>query len=386
MTELTLIATAPMGLEAVVAWELRQLGYETQTENGRVTFRGDELAICRANLWLRTADRVLLRMGQFPATTFEELFQGTRALPWDEWIPADGYFHINGRSHQSQLSSVPAVQRVVEKAIVERLKQRYHLEWFPKSGARYVVEVALNKDVATLTLDTTGPGLHKRGYRKLAATAPIKETLAAAMILLSRWHPDRPLLDPFCGSGTIPLEAALIGRNIAPGLHRNFDAEHWQRVGARLWQQAREEARDLADFNRKLEIVGSDIDPDVLELARYHARAAGLADAVTFRQQDVGDLRVDRPYGYLITNPPYGQRLGEQEAVEALYRKLGRVVRRLPGWSVFVITPHRGFERLFGRPADRRRKLYNGRIECHLYQYYGPYHGRPVPEAELARG
>lgn len=385
MTQLTLIATAPMGLEAVVARELKGLGYETETENGRVLFHGDELAICRANLWLRTADRVLVRMGEFPARTFEELFQGTRALPWDEWIPADGHFHIHGRSHQSQLSSVPAVQGVVEKAIVERLKTRYQLDWFPKTGAKYDVEIALNKDLATLTLDTTGPGLHKRGYRKLAAVAPIKETLAAAMILLSRWHPDRPLLDPFCGSGTIPLEAALIGHNLAPGLHRTFHAEQWGRVGPSLWRQAREEAFDLADYDRKLMITGSDIDPDVLALASHHARAAGLTGSVTFRQQDAAALTVEHPFGCLITNPPYGERLGEREEVEALYQAFGRAARRLPGWSVFVITAHKGFERLFGRRADKKRKLYNGRIECDLYQYHGPYHGRPVPEGHTER-
>jgi len=231
-----LIATAPMGLEALVAKEIKDLGYTDVTvDNGAVTFRADEAAICRANLWLRTADRVLVKLGEFPATTFEELFQGTKALPWDEWIPSDGNFHINGRSHKSQLTSVPASQGVVEKAIVEKLKQKYRLEWFPKTGAKYSVEVSLLKDVATLTLDTTGPSLHKRGYRKLTAEAPIKETLAAALISIARWHPERPFWDPMCGSGTIPIEAAMIGHNIAPGMHRQFPAENWGRVGEEPW-------------------------------------------------------------------------------------------------------------------------------------------------------
>ncbi|MFB5084124.1 THUMP domain-containing class I SAM-dependent RNA methyltransferase [Symbiobacterium thermophilum] len=378
--QLTLIATAAMGLEAVVARELKGLGYDQQiVENGRVRFRGDARAICRANLWLRTADRVLVEMASFPATTFEELFQGVRAVPWEEWIPAEGRFIVNGRSHQSQLSSVPACQKVAEKAVVERLRQRYPLEWFPKSGARYSIEVSLLKDVATVTLDTTGPGLHKRGYRKLVTEAPIKETLAAAMVLLSRWHPDRPLLDPCCGSGTIPIEAALIGHNLAPGLHRSFDAETWGCIPARLWDEAREEGFDLADYDRPLDIRGSDIDPEALELAAHHLRAAGLSRSVRLERKPLQEIGRDAPYGYLITNPPYGERMGEREAVEALYRDIGRLVRRLQDWSAFVITPHKGFERLFGRRADRKRKLYNGRIECDLYQYEGPYHGRPVP-------
>lgn len=381
--KLRLIATAPMGLEAVVARELKGLGYEQQiVENGRVWFLGDENAVCRANLWLRTADRVLVEMAEFSATTFDELFEGVRAIAWDEWIPEDGHFIIEGRSHNSQLSSVPACQKITEKAVVERLKQRYPAEWFPKSGARYRIEVSLSKDVATITLDTTGAGLHKRGYRKLAAEAPIKETLAAAMILLSRWHPDRPFLDPCCGSGTIPIEAAMIGHNLAPGLHRTFDAEAWGRIPASLWEQARDEAFDLADYDRALEIYGSDIDAGVLELAQQHLRAAGLSKSVKIERKALQQLRLELPYGYLITNPPYGERMGEQEAVEALYRDMGQLGQRLPDWSVFVITAHKGFERFYGKRADKKRKLYNGRIECDLYQYHGPYHGRPIPHEE----
>lgn len=384
VTQISLIATAPMGLEAVVGKEIKDLGFaDVAVENGRVRFSGDESAICKANLWLRTADRVLVQMGEFTATTFEELFQGTRSLPWDEWIPSEGNFVIEGKSHQSQLSSVPACQSVVEKAVVERMRQKYKLEWFPKTGARYTITVALLKDVVTLTLDTTGPGLHKRGYRPMAATAPIKETLAAAMIQLSRWHPERPFLDPMCGSGTIPIEAALIAHNIAPGLHREFAAERWTRLPDKLWQDARDEAFDLADYDRPVEIVGSDVDAEVLELAQVHLRNAGLTKSVTLMKRALSQVKTESHYGYLITNPPYGERLGEEEEVERLYRDFGRVVKaELRDWSVFVITPNLKFEKLFGRPADKKRKLYNGRIECQLYQYQGPYHARPVPRTE----
>jgi putative N6-adenine-specific DNA methylase len=385
MANIELIAPCPMGLEALVSREIKDLGYEqTAGENGSVTFRGDETAIARSNIWLRTADRVQVKMGEFRAATFEELFQGVKALPWEDWIPADGNFHINGRSYKSQLTSVPACQGVVEKAIVERMRQKYKLDWFPKTGAKYSVEVSLIKDVATLTLDTTGPSLHKRGYRKLVSEAPIKETLAAAMILLSRWHPERPFMDPMCGSGTIPIEAAMIGHNMAPGLHRPFAAEGWGRIGDSVWQTARDEAFDLANFDRQMEITGSDVNPEVLELATQHVRAAGLSKSVTFRRQAVARVTSDLKYGYLITNPPYGERLGEREEVEALYKELGQLAGRLTDWSVFVITAYKEFERRYGRRADKKRKLYNGRIECDLYQYLGKYHARPVPFAEAA--
>jgi len=382
MGTVQLIATAPMGLEALVSREVRDLGYADATvENGRVRFAADESAICRANIWLRTADRVLLQMGEFPATSFDQLFEGTKALPWDEWIARDGNFVVEGKSHQSQLSSGPACQSVVEKAVVERLKRRYNLEWFPKTGARYTILVSLVKDVATITVDTSGPGLHKRGYRDLTATAPIKETLAAAMIMLSRWHPERPFMDPLCGSGTIPIEAALIGHNIAPGMGREFAAERWEHLPAALWKTARQEANDLADLDRQVEITGADHDPEVLKLARRHVRAAGLTKSVKLREQPLAATQTDQHYGYIITNPPYGERLGEEADVAALYRELGVVARALKDWSVFVITPDLHFEQLFGRRADKKRKLYNGRIECQLYQYLGPYHARPVPFA-----
>ncbi len=369
-----------MGIEALAARELKELGFDdVRSENGRVAFTGDESSICRTNLWLRTADRVQVKMGEFTATTFEELFQGTRALPWDEWISRDGNFVIEGKSHQSQLTSVPACQSVVEKAIVEKLKTKYKLEWFPKTGARYTVQVALLKDRATLTIDTTGPGLHKRGYRPQSAPAPIKETLAAAMILLSRWHPERPFMDPFCGSGTIPIEAAMIGLNMAPGLRRSFAAEGWDRISKSAWKSARAEALDVANMNQPIEITASDRDPEVLEMARSHIKDAGVGNSIKLWQRDVAEIHTELKYGYLITNPPYGERMGEQLEVEMLYRTLGKMAKRLDGWSVFVLTSNQSFEQLYGRGSDKKRKLYNGRIECHLYQFQGPYHARPVP-------
>ncbi|MDI3281576.1 MAG: class I SAM-dependent RNA methyltransferase [Bacillota bacterium] len=371
--ELELIATAAFGLEALVAAELRQLGYrDLAVDNGQVTFRADEAAVCRANLWLRTADRVLIKVGSFSARTFDELFAGTRGLPWADWLPADAAFPVRGRSVGSQLFSVPDCQAIVKKAIVEKLKERYRRRWFPETGPLYAVEVALRKDVATLTIDTTGPGLHKRGYRRLVGPAPLKETLAAALVLLSRWQPDRALLDPLCGTGTIPIEAALLGKNIAPGLNRGFAAEAWPNLPPRLWAEARAEARDLARRDLKLRVYGSDIDPAALDLARLHAREAGLEGEVFFQRLPVSRVSSRFEYGYLITNPPYGQRLGEEREVERLYRELGEVFRRLETWSAGVLTPHPDFERLFGRRADRKRKLYNGRIECHYYQFWGP--------------
>lgn len=372
MTAMELIATAPMGLEAVVGHEVQALGYAPRVENGRVVWAGDEAAICRANLWLRSADRVLVKLGEFPAATFEDLFQGTRALPWADWLAPDAHFVVGGRSHQSQLTSVPACQAVVEKAVVESLRQRHRLEWFPKTGARAAIEVSLLRDVATLTLDTTGPGLHKRGYRQRVGPAPLKETLAAALIQLARWYWDRPLYDPCCGTGTIPIEAALLALNLAPGLHRRFDAEGWPRLPSALWARVREEAHDLARYDRELAIAGSDIDPAALELAAHAARDAGVGQAVRFRQAPVARARPQGEYGFLITNPPYGERLGEAEAVLALYRELGELARTLPTWGVYVLTAHRAFTRAFGRPAPRNRKLFNGRIQCYYYQYPGP--------------
>ncbi|GLI05310.1 RNA methyltransferase [Paenibacillus tyrfis] len=368
-----LIATAPMGLEAVVAREVRDLGYDQVTvENGRVTFVGDALAIARANLWLRTADRVLVKMGQFPARTFDELFEGVKALPWPDWIPEDGEFPVEGRSHKSQLSSVPACQGIVKKAVVESMKLRYGTEWFRETGGRFVIEVALLNDIATITLDTTGPGLHKRGYRKLVTEAPLKETMAAAMILLSRWQPERPLYDPFCGSGTIPVEAAMIGWNLAPGLRRSFNAEAWPLVPESLWQEAREEAYDLVRDDVPLQIAGSDIDRSAIEVAQASAKAAGLGKELSLQTLPVAKAQPLGDYGCIITNPPYGERLGDRSEAERAVRDFGHLYAQLPTWSAFVLTPAKQFEHYVNRPADKKRKLFNGRIECQLYQYFAP--------------
>jgi putative N6-adenine-specific DNA methylase len=382
MSKLQLIATSAFGLEAIVARELKQLGYTDQlVENGRVTFSGDEEAICRTNLWLRSADRILVKIGEFYARTFVELFENTKALPWDEWIPEDAEFPVVGKSVKSQLASVPDCQAIVKKAIVEKLKSKYKKEWFEETGPLYKVEVALLKDLATITIDTSGVGLHKRGYRKLVSGAPLKETLAAAMLMISRWKNDRVLVDPFCGSGTIPIEAALIGKNIAPGINRTFSAEKWENIPHILWKQAREEAADLIKKDVKLRIQGSDIDKDVMSLARYHARKAGVADDIHFQRMDMSDLSSRFKYGYIICNPPYGERLGEAKKVEALYRKMGNVFKNLDTWSYYILTSYPEFERIFGLKANKKRKLYNGRIMCNYYQYYGP----PPPKVHLVQ-
>lgn len=373
MPELQLIATAPMGLEAIVARELKELGYnDVQVENGRVNFTGDYKDICRCNLWLRTSDRILVKMGEFPAKTFDELFEGTKALPWQDWIPANGEFPVEGRSHHSQLSSVPACQGIVKKAIVEKLKQSYHTEWFQENGPRYVIEVNLLKDVALLTLDTTGPALHKRGYRKLVTEAPLKETMAAALLQISRWNPSRPLYDPCCGSGTILIEAALLGWNIAPGLRRSFPSEHWPAIPEELWSEAREEAFDAVQDDQPLQLTGSDIDPKAIEVAKAAAKSAGLAGEIDFQVLPASKAHPQGEYGCLITNPPYGERLSEKTEVEKLVRTLGHTANQLPTWSFFALSPTKQFEHYFGRKADKRRKLFNGRIECQYYQFLGP--------------
>jgi putative N6-adenine-specific DNA methylase len=373
MTTYELIATATFGLEAVVAQEVKDLGYRDVTvENGKVTFSADAGAICRANLWLRTADRVRLKVGEFKATTFEELFENTRALPWPELVPGEAAFPVEGKSVKSKLFSVPDCQAIVKKAVVESMKRKYKKQWFEEQGPVYKIEVALLKDVATLTIDTSGAGLHKRGYREQASEAPLKETLAAALILLSRWQPDTVLLDPFCGSGTIPIEAALIGQNIAPGMNREFVSESWPTVPKNLWRQARKETRDLANYGQPLHIMGTDIDDRVLKIARYNAREAGVGEYIHFQRIPVAEIQSSKKYGKIICNPPYGERLGELREVERLYREMGRVFDRLDTWSFYILTAHPQFEKLFGRPATKKRKLYNGRIKVDYYQYFGP--------------
>lgn len=380
MSKLELIAVSVFGTEAITARELKKLGYfDQKVEDGKITFIGDEAAICRSNIWLRTASRVLIKIGEFKAVTFDELFEQTKALPWAEFIPENAEFPVAGYSIDSKLFSVSDCQAIVKKAIVEKLKQRYKCEWFKEDGPRYKIEIAILKDTVILAIDTSGEGLHKRGYRKLVGGAPIKETLAAAMILISHWNKDRILIDPFCGSGTIPIETALIGKNIAPGLGREFDSEKWPIIPQNLWDDSRDEAYDLMVEDRELRIHGSDIDDEAMSLARYHAKKAGVEDAIHFQRLPVAEISSRYKYGIIICNPPYGERLGEQEYVENLYREMGTVFKKLDSWSYYVITSNMEFEKLFGRKADKKRKLYNGRLLCNYYQYFGP----PPPKLDV---
>ncbi|MEX2092427.1 MAG: bifunctional 23S rRNA (guanine(2069)-N(7))-methyltransferase RlmK/23S rRNA (guanine(2445)-N(2))-methyltransferase RlmL [Pirellulales bacterium] len=374
---LELIATAASGTEAVVKRELAALGYEARTVTpGRLLFSGDESAIARTNLWLRAGERVLVHMGSFPATDFGVLFDGVAALPWEQWLPRDAEFPVDGRSHGSQLSSVPACQRIVKRAIVKRLQEAHQTEHLPETGPLCSIEVSLRDDVAMLTLDTTGVGLHKRGYRRLVGEAQLRETLAAVLVQLSFWRPGRVLADPFCGTGTIPIEAALIGRNIAPGLKREFAAEAWPTLAASPWQRAREEARDLARPALEERLLGYDVDPEALSLARYHAEQAGVAGDIHWQERPFTELRAKAEYGCIVTNPPYGERMGNDAEIEALYRSFPIVLRRLPTWSHYILSARRDLEALVGQPADRRRKLYNGPIECTYYQFHGPRPGQ----------
>lgn len=382
MNTIRLIATAAFGLEAVVARELKDLGYpESVVENGRITFDADLMAIPRANLWLRSADRVQLVLGEFEARTFDALFEQTKALPWEDWLTADSQFPVQGKSVKSQLFSVSDCQAIVKKAIVERLKQKYNVQWFAETGPRSSIQVALLKDRVTLTLDTSGAGLHKRGYREEAGDAPIKETLAAALVQLSHWQPGRLLLDPLCGSGTILIEAALIGDNIAPGLTRRFDSEEWPVLGRELWQQARQEASS-AIKDQPMHLQGSDLDDRVIAVARKNADNAGVADKIHFQRRALAEVRSAQKYGVVICNPPYGERLGDSLKIQELHREMGRVFAPWDTWSIYVITSDSGFEKQFGRRADKKRKLYNGRIQCDYYQFIGP----PPPRGKELEG
>lgn len=373
MAKHELIATSAFGIEAVVARELRDLGYEDVTvENGRVTFIGNEEAICKSNLWLRCADRVYLKVGEFTATTFEELFQQVKALPWQNYLPIDGNFPVNGKSVKSKLFSLSDIQAISKKAIVEKMKETYLQEWFEESGSKYPIMVSILKDRVTVSIDTSGPGLHKRGYREVGSEAPLKETLAAAMIKISRWRPDRVLMDPLCGSGTIPIEAALIGRNIAPGLNRNFISEEWDFISKELWKRIKKEAYEAIEYDRELSIYGYDRDGRVINVAMNNGIEAGVDDCIHFQKRSVEELSSKKKYGYLICNPPYGERLSEKKEVEGLYREMGRVFTQLDTWSYYVITSHEGFQESFGKKANKNRKLYNGRIKCYYYQYFGP--------------
>ncbi len=372
--KLEIIAATAFGLEAVVKREIEALGYRIiKSEDGKITFSGDERAVVKANLWLRSADRVLIKMAEFEALEFEELFQQVKAIPWEEWIPPDGKFIVNGSSVKSKLSSVPACQSVAEKAIVERLREIYAVDYFEKSGALYDIKISLLKDRVTVTLDTTGPGLFKRGYKQNAVTAPIKETIAAAMIQLSFWNPGRVLADPCCGSGTIPIEAALIGRNIAPGLNRTFAAQDWEAIKPELWKEERKKALEAIEWDKELEIYAGDIDKKAVEAARENAIEAGVADDIVFRAGDAANFSSqNKQGGIIITNPPYGQRIGDRDSMDKLYAGFSSFLKKNPTWSMFAITADKSAEqKIFGRPADRRRKLFNGRMEVCYYQYHG---------------
>ena len=375
MSRIELVAPCHFGLEAVLKKEITDLGYEiVQVEDGRVTFCGEEDAVSRANIFLRTAERVLLKAGKIRAVTFEELFDKIKALPWERYIPADGKFWVTKASSvKSRLFSPSDIQSIVKKAIVERLKTVYHVEWFPETGAEYPIRISFMKDEATVCLDTTGLSLHKSGYRTMVSKAPIKETLAAALILLTPWKKDRILVDPFCGSGTIPIEAAMIAANMAPGANRSFTAEKWTNIlGRKSWYQAVEEANDRMDVRIETDIQGYDLDRDIIRAARQNAAAAGVDHLIHFQQRAVSELSHPGKYGFLISNPPYGERLEEKEHLPALYTEIGERFRGLDSWSMYLITGYEEAERHIGRKADKNRKIYNGMLKTYYYQFMGP--------------
>ncbi|MCC6228252.1 MAG: bifunctional 23S rRNA (guanine(2069)-N(7))-methyltransferase RlmK/23S rRNA (guanine(2445)-N(2))-methyltransferase RlmL [Phycisphaerales bacterium] len=371
--ELDIIATSAFGLEAVVARELEQLGYQPKIiSTGRVLFRGTARDVARANVRLRAADRVLVRVASFPADNFDALFDRTKDLPWERWIPRDGAFPVNGRSVKSQLSSVPACQRTVKKAIVERLMRGHATRDLPETGVRTIIEVAILENIASITLDTSGDGLHKRGYRDIVGDAALKETMAAGLVLLSVWNADRPLVDPFCGTGTIVIEAAMIGLGLAPGRSRSFDAENWAWIGKDVFDDERAAGNVATREKLAYTIHGSDVSETALALARRHAERAGVARHIHFQKRAFADLQSKAEYGCIVTNPPYGERMGEDEAIERLYRSFPDVLRRLPTWSHHILTARLDLEQLVGQPATRRRKLFNAQIECTYYQFLGP--------------
>ena len=376
--KLELIATATFGLEAVVKREIEALGYKIiRSEDAKITYMGDERAIARSNLWLRSADRVLLKMGEFKALEFEDLFQQTKAIAWEDIIPADGKFTVTGTSVKSKLHSVPACQSIVKKAIVERLGSFYCIDRFEETGAEYTVKVTILKDRVTLTIDTSGTGLHKRGYRVCDVAAPIKETLAAAMVQLSFWKAGRLLVDPCCGSGTIPIEAAMIGRNIAPGLNRKFASQEWDIIPPEIWKEERKAAFEAIDYDAGIRIEASDISGRAVEAAIENAAEAGVDDCIEFKKMDMARLTAEEEGGIVITNPPYGERIGEKKQIEAIYSAYNEFYRKNPTWSLFMVTTDKEVEnKIFGRPADRRRKLYNGRLEVCYYQFHGQKPGR----------
>lgn len=375
MNRIELIAPCHFGLEAVLKREILDLGYEiSSVEDGRVTFQGDAEAVCRANIFLRTAERVLLKVGSFQAVSFEELFEKTKALPWEAYIPKDGKFWVTKASSvKSRLFSPSDIQSVMKKAMVRRLQEHYHMEWFPEDGPEYPVRVFLMKDQVTVGIDTSGASLHKRGYREVSGKAPITETLAAALIMLTPWRGDRILVDPFCGSGTFPIEAAMMAANIAPGMNRSFTAEKWTNlIPKKLWYDTVDEASDLIREPEETDIQGYDADEDVIRIARRNAAEAGVEHMIHFQRRDVRELSHPKKYGFIITNPPYGERLEDKKDLPELYRAFGESFRRLETWSAYMITSYEDAERYFGRKADKNRKIYNGMLKTYFYQFQGP--------------
>ena len=388
METIQLVAPCHFGMEAVLKREIYDLGYEiTKVEDGRVTFEGDEEAICRSNIFLRTAERVMVQIGRFHATTFDELYENMKALPWEKWIPQDGKFWVKKASSvKSKLFSASDIQSICKKAMVDRLKMTYHTDWFEEDGASFPVRVFLLKDEVTVALDTTGEPLHKRGYRTWTSKAPISETLAAALIMLTPWHKDRILVDPFCGSGTFPIEAAMIAANIAPGMNRSFTAEEWTNlIPKKLWYETVNEANELINDDIEVDIQGYDVDGSVIKIARRNAREAGVDHLIHFQERDVKDLSHPKKYGFIITNPPYGERLEDKKDLPALYKAFGESFKNLDSWSAYMITSYEDAERYFGRKADRNRKIYNGMLKTYFYQFLGPKPpkaGRPSDRQE----
>ena len=375
MKTFELIAPCHFGLEAVLKKEILDLGYEISlVEDGRVTFIGDDEAICRANVFLRTAERVLLKAGSFKAETFEELFQGTRNIPWEDFIPEDGKFWVTKASSiKSKLFSPSDIQSIMKKAMVERLKNRYGVTWFPENGASYPLRVFLYKDMVTVGIDTSGESLHKRGYRTLTSKAPITETLAAALILLTPWNRERLLVDPFCGSGTFPIEAAMMAANMAPGMNRSFLAEEWRNVIKRkCWYEAMDEAGDLVEEDVQVDIQGYDVDGDIVKAARSNAQSAGVDHMIHFQRRPVSAMSHPKKYGFIISNPPYGERIEEKENLPALYREIGERFAALDSWSMYLITSYEDAQKYIGRKADKNRKIYNGMLKTYFYQFMGP--------------
>ena len=375
METIQLVAPCHFGMEAVLKRDIYDLGYDiTKVEDGRVTFEGDLETICRSNIFLRTAERVMVQIGRFRATTFDELYENMKALPWEDWIPQDGKFWVKKASSvKSKLFSASDIQSICKKAMVDRLKMTYHTDWFKEDGASFPVRIFLLKDEVTVALDTTGDPLHKRGYRTWTSKAPISETLAAALIMLTPWRADRILVDPFCGSGTFLIEAAMMAANIAPGMNRSFTAEAWTHlIPKQMWYDVVEEAEEMVDTDISCDLQGYDIDPDMIRIARATAKQAGVDHLIHFQQRDVADLKHSKKYGFIITNPPYGERLEDKKDLPALYTTIGQVYRDLDAWSMYLITSYEEAERYIGRKADKNRKLYNGMIRTYFYQFMGP--------------